>query len=463
MQTAKRFLTPFFGAMLLLAAGCSSYAGRVREARELFYAGDAATAAELLEQQLESGAPSDRDVIALDLGIAQLFAGQPARAERTLREARERLDFCEQTDISEATLSMLMDDNRRAYAGEDYEKVLVRVVLALANLMHDGSDAEAYSLQVSAKQQELIDQGTAEDGSNPKQAYQRVAAGAYLHGVLREATHSNYDDVARSYAKVVSWEPGFEAAGGDLQRARHGVHSRRGNGVLYVFAFVGRGPYKQQVAEIPTSDALLITDRILSVTGDYTLPPTIAPIKVPQVVISDSVVDRVFVGVNGQPVGSTQTVTDVGRLAVQQHQAIYRYIVARAVARRAIKKAAIYSAKSQLQSDNGWIDLALNVAGVAWEAAESADTRCWTLLPHAIQVLRVELPAGEHQIHLSPARGQHLFVSGTTASARIEDGRNTYLLACFPDATPAGQVLVSTGYAHPSRPPTRAIPVTARR
>ena len=38
--------------------------------------------------------------------------------------------------------------------------------------------------------------------------------------------------------------------------------------------------------------------------------------------------------------------------------------------------------------------LALDVAGVVWEATESADTRCWGLLPDKIQVMRLELPAG---------------------------------------------------------------------
>ena len=42
----------------------------------------------------------------------------------------------------------------------------------------------------------------------------------------------------------------------------------------------------------------------------------------------------------------------------------------------------------------------LNAAGVVWEATESADTRCWGLLPEKIQVLRIELPAGQHQLSL---------------------------------------------------------------
>ena len=41
--------------------------------------------------------------------------------------------------------------------------------------------------------------------------------------------------------------------------------------------------------------------------------------------------------------------------------------------------------------------VALDIAGIAWEATEAADTRCWGLLPEKIQVLRIELPAGRHQ------------------------------------------------------------------
>ncbi len=428
--------------LLTAVAGCATHTDRVRPARDLYFRGQAEQAAVELERLLPR-AGKESDVAELDLAMARLFSGRPAEAEQTLRQVRDRFDYLEQKDISETVLSYVTDDNQRAYAGEDYEKILLRVTLALANLMGDGGDAEAYSLQVNAKQQQIIEAGADLDEQNPKGNYPRVAVGAYLHGVLREATHGNYDDAERAFATVVSWQPDFPAGGFDLQRVRQGAHSAPGNGVLYVFAFVGRGPYKREVSEIPTSQAMLIADRIISAVGKHSIPPTLAPIKVPQLVTSENRLDRLLVEVDGEPVGATATVTDVGQLAVQQYQAIYPHILGRAVARRAVKKAAVYAVKEQVDGLNVWASLAMDAAGVVWEATESADTRCWALLPDKIQVLRVELPAGRHCVALRPAQGQIPVGGQTQVTVPVEDGRNCYALACCPDTHFAGQILVS--------------------
>ena len=426
----------------VLLAGCATHADRVRSAREHFYSGDVAASVADLEKELQDS-DKDRDVVSMDLAMAQLFAGQPKRAEESLRKVRDRFDYLEQTDLAETAMSYATDDNRRAYAGEDYEKILIRVMLALANLMDDGSDAEAYSLQVNAKQAQIIGKGMKLAEENPKASYKHVATGAYLHGILREATLGNYDDAERSFIKVVSWQPDFAGGERDLQRVREGRHSNPGNGVLYVFAFVGRGPYKREVREVPTSTALLIADRILSAVGKHSLPPTLAPIKVPQVVTARNDIDRVLVSAGDRPLGATETITDVGQLAVQQYEAVYPHVLARAVVRRVLKKSAIYATKEQINSNSDLVSFALDAAGVAWEAVESADTRCWALLPDRIQVLRVELPAGRHQLSLRPAMGRTPAGRPTGVTVPIEDGRNTYLLACYPGTTLAGQVLVS--------------------
>ena len=122
-------------------SGCSTYSQRIRTARENFYVGRIEPAKVAFEQYIETH-PDDADATSLDLAIVQMFDGQPAEAEETLRRVRDNLDHFEQTDVMELGVSMLSDDQRLAYSGADYEKVLTRVFLALANLLDDGQDAE---------------------------------------------------------------------------------------------------------------------------------------------------------------------------------------------------------------------------------------------------------------------------------------------------------------------------------
>jgi hypothetical protein len=310
--------------------------------------------------------------------------------------------------------------------------------------MSDGQDVTAYCWQIVDEQQRVVQSATEQTTDPPEASIPRVALGAYLHGVLREETHANYDDPQRAFAQVVSWQPDFRYGASDLRRVQSGRHSEPGNGVLYVFALVGRGPYKEEVYEEPTSAALLIADQILSATGKHTLPPTIAPVKVPRVVLAGNVVDGVLVSVDGQRRGTTEVITDVGRMAAGQHQAIYHRLVARAVVRRVLKKGMIYAGKDVMGERNGsLVNLAMDMTGVLWEATESADTRCWGLLPQTIQVVRIELAAGDHPVTLLPLGGQQLVGSGSSTDVTIEDGRNTYMLGSFPGPDLVGSILTS--------------------
>jgi hypothetical protein len=194
-----------------------------------------------------------------------------------------------------------------------------------------------------------------------------------------------------------------------------------------------------------------VADRILSYTGKHTLPPTVAPIKVPVVVVPHNDVQGVQVTVGGQPRGQTETLTDVGRLAMEQSEALLPQVLGRAIARRVVKKAAIYGAKEGLEQKKGsGLSLALDLAGVVWEATESADTRCWGLLPEKIQVLRLELPAGTHQVALQPVSRQGYPLGPVeTTTVQIDDGRNTYALASFPTGRLTGEI-VTNEHAEPT-------------
>lgn len=435
-------------SLLLLAAtsltlGCATYADRLETVRGAFVTGDLTAADAELEKGMKRRC--DRDALTLDRAMLQLCSGKPREAEQTLRASRDRLDHLEQKAVGEKALSMLTDAEAEAYAGEDYEKVLTRVFLCLSNLMTDGGDAGAYALQVGEKQQQIIDAGAQKDGTNVKLGYSRVAVGPYLHGALKAQSH-NYDDAERAATIVCSWQPDFAYGGQDLERAKHGRHSPPGHGVLYVFTLVGVGPHKVEQVEVPSTVSLLIADRIFSALGNQTLPPNIAPVKVPMVVKTAHQVGSIGVTVGGQPAGQTATITDVGTMAVEQYAAIYPQVVAEAVVRRIVKKGVVYGAKELSGMQKGSLpSVALDVVGVVWEASESADTRCWGLLPDKIQVLRVELPAGTHDITLQSQMTSGLPL-GRPATKKVEiaDGRSTYMLANFPLGNLVGEISTKT-------------------
>ncbi len=435
-------------AAILVGIGCATHADRLEGIRSAYHSGDVAGAKIKIDAAIAKSS-READVLKLDRAVVLLSEGKPREAEALLREVRDRFESKEGKDIAEGALSMLTDDQQLAYAGEDYEKVLIRVMLALSNLLGDGSDAAAYALQVNQKQQQIVDKSksTDGDGKNLKANYKFVSTGAYLHAALREETHTNYDDVARSLELVAKWQPDFTPVKADLERAKNGRHSQPGHGVVYVFALVGRGPYKEEKSEIASTAALLIADRILTATGKQSLPPTIAPIKIPRVVRPVNQIACVNVNVIGHPEGRTQTITDVGQMATEQCEALMPETLARAVVRRVVKKGVIYGAKEAIGTDQTQMSsLALNVVGVAWEATESADTRCWGLLPDKIQVLRLELPAGEHSVILQPVgkNGSGIGAAETT-KVQVRDGRNTYLLANYPDTKLAGKIVTSKG------------------
>lgn len=432
----------------LVAVGCATHADRLADIRQAYHTGNTEEAKVKIDKAIE-GHSSEADVFKLDRATVLLSEGRAKEAETLFSEVRDKFDAKEGKDIGETALSMLTDDQQLAYAGEDYEKVMIRLMLALSNLIGDGSDAGAYALQVNQKQQQIVESSKAKDsnGKNLKESYKFVPAGAYLAGILREETHANYDDAARSYEQVAQWNPSFSPIKQDLERVKTGHHSAEGNGVVYVFAMVGRGPKKEERMEIVSTAALLIADRIVSAMGKQSLPPTIAPIKVPVVVRSLNSIDRinVQVGSKGPSIAMTETVTDIGQMATEQSAATLPDTLARAVVRRVVKKGVIYGAKEAIKTNQNQIaSLALNAVGVIWEATESADTRCWGLLPEKIQVLRIELPAGEHQITLAPT----LRYAGTstatgkpeTIKVRVENGRNTYVLANYPDTNLVGKI-----------------------
>lgn len=432
-------------AMILIVAGCATHLDRLQPIRNEFYLGNVDAARVTLEKELRRHR-GEQDVLLLDQAMIELAAGRPREAEKLLRTVRDEFDQLEQKSVAEGAASMLTDDTALAYSGEDYERVLIRAMLALTNLMTDGGDATAYALQVTEKQQEIVTRLESEelDDRLRMEAYKQVALGPYVRAMIAEESPLTLDDAVRARVEVANFAPDFPTAKTDLQRAEHEIPIPPGLGVLYVFGLVGRGPVKEQASAEATQAALLVADRIVSAVSPRGLPPTLAPVPIPRVIKQSSSLDHLSVQVDGNVAGQTATLVDIGQMAVLQSEARKAEVIGRAVARRVLKKGAIYAVKEGVNAaPNSPTSLALNVVGIAWEATEQADLRCWGLLPDRIQVLRITLPAGEHELEIHPANQYGTFGMAARKTVRIHDGRNTYVMGQFPDSRPVGELLVS--------------------
>jgi hypothetical protein len=205
-----------------------------------------------------------------------------------------------------------------------------------------------------------------------------------------------------------------------------------------VIGLVGLGPFRVEVNERVTQEALAIAQVIWAISRDRTTFPNISSVPIPALAFHRDNPTEVHVEVDGQRVAVTDTVTDVEQTAAAEFDAMRDHIVARAVLRRAFKiavtegvKEAINPRKSN-RDPNPWTDLAISLAGVAWTAAESADLRCWGLVPATFQAARIEMPVGTHEITLRAGRNGSPVGPPQTIRVVVRDGFNTFVVGLLP-------------------------------
>ncbi len=402
---------------------------------------------------------ADTEVIAIDRALALLMTGQPTASEASFRQTRKRLDFLRQKDLREQTTSMISDDKAVAWSGREFEQRMVDNLLILSSLLGNQQDAFAYAAQATEqlaadrqelaaakKQPEVVAVGLSDEdqADTAPSRFSANAFSAYLHAAVRSENPMDADLTQRAIQQVGFWSssPGDVAnkKPPSIINASFGTNSQQGNGVVHVITFAGRITDWLPETAAPTSAALLVADQILSAVGDHTLPPTVAPVKIarPTTRVSTHPLTTVVrTTPDGQTPVRSRVLVDLNQAAWDSYDADRNNQISRAVSRRIIKKGAVYAAKGQMSVAGGsGTDLLLNLGGIAWEALEKPDTRHLQLLPERIEVVQIELPAGDHTLEVSSVAngGESMApppgIAWQQVPLRVEDGRNTFVL-CF--------------------------------
>lgn len=442
-----------------LNTGCQSTATLRRTALAEFDAGKPQQAIEALREASEKR-NAESDILQADLAIAELMAGNPNQTERKLKQVQKELDYLSQKDLKEETLAVLSDSRSIAYSGRDFEDTMIRNLLTVSSLVSDKQDAFAFAgqamefataeFQLQRPLDEPVEQSS---GTGPHQtttvghqtetrppnsepAKSPYALAAYLHALVHSENAMDRNLAAHSIQQVKHW-----SAGHAFPTASHfGTLTPEQHGGLHVITFSDRITDWVPENAIPTTAALLLADQILSAAGDYSLPPTVAPVQLARPARQSCQNPFVTaIRVNSQPsVFPGQTLLDLNHAAWDSYQRDRDQQIAKAIARRIIKKAAVYTAKDQMAVQGGSeVDALLSLGGVIWESLEKPDTRHISFLPGRVEVANAALPVGQHTIQLAaiPAeQGQTGLTSDSTPSITIpvdiQNGRNTVIL-CF--------------------------------
>jgi hypothetical protein len=440
---------------LCVSGGCASYSQELEEFRLRWGAGEfsAAEAAlderfadetgisnELLQQpktlaRAEDVADGNGHLLLLEKGMTRLGQGDPDGCIELLRRARDELDRRYATSAVEAVKMTLSDDTARDYAGADYEHVLVRAMLAIADLLSGGQDAFAYAVQIGTKQEEILGSDFGEEqGYKPREKYRRIAIGAYLEGVIQEAEHQP-GEAARAYQRAKQYggdSPLLDAA---IQRTVFGRFAREGCGVVHVFYLGGRGPHLIEGVDVATDQASKLAGIVIALLRDRGSAFLQAPIKVPVVAVTDRTLAPLAIG--GDAIGNefTTPLVDVNDVAIEQLDANLPWIQARALVRRGLKSfaSAIAEMKFDERQSNGLAFLTAAMLNYIATATENADTRNWTSLPASFQAARLELPAGDREL---------VFDGTTRIRVRVAAGHDSYVVFLRTAPTSRGAVLI---------------------
>ena len=375
----KRKSLTAFALLLFLLGGCSSNAYLRHDGHASFEKNNYAQAIEAFQADaVERG--SNQLLFKLDLGMSFFANRQYNEAIREFLEAEKIAEIKDYTSISEEVGVLVTGEDVRGYKGEDFEKVLINVYLALSfAAIGDLEEALVECRKINLLLRRMIDEG--------KRNYQESAFARYLSGMLWEASgewNSAYIDFKKAY-EIDPQLPGI-ASDLILSARKSGLSQAERDwriqfpsaplrqtdpkkGELVVFFERGQSPRKY-----PNYD-------------DKAIPQFRSRFGGSQVAV---------LIVDGEQYSDFVEFLNVDKTSKDYLQdRLARMRLARM--KRTAVKAALASAAGAATDDGdlGWLTFWLLMG------ADTADLRSWLSLPKAIDMMRIELPAGKHWIQMN--------------------------------------------------------------
>lgn len=383
-------------------SGCAAndYLTRTSPVRNAYQRYDYDGALARLDAEFKQGkgiSEGDRLLYLMDKGMLLHAAGRWGESVRVFAEADALSEKLDTTSVSEEIGSVVVNDNVKAYRGEDFEKLMFSTLQALNYAsLGDSEGALVEVRRVNEKIELMI--------TKEKKPYQRLAIARYIGGVMYESIGEK-DSAAIDYLKAAELSPemGRGAAEAVLRLAKETERDdqladlrkrwpdvkveplKANEGQVVAIIEAGKVPQKSQNMRRPGKGGVDQQQAALVAVPTYALAK--APVPKVALVVADQHVE-----------GST--VTDLDKVArVHLEERIGRYLL-KSLASLALKGGAA-AAVGALTNSSGVGALAFGLLTFT----QQADLRSWLSLPGEFQVARLRLPAGKHTITIISGAG----------------------------------------------------------
>lgn len=362
----------------------------------------------------------------LDRGMLLHLAGRYHESNEHLTQAENRIEELYTKSVTAETSAMLTNDNTLPYEGEDFEKVMINVIMAL-NYVYLGQWDEA--LVEARKVDHKLN--LFNDRYEKKNVYKQDALAHYLSGILYEAK-GELNDAFISYRKADEAYGDYRGNYGtplpptlpaDLLRVTAALHlteehedylkqfpgtpwmtaqEMKNRSEVIFISYTGRSPIKEDLfIDAPIPDGQGGTYLLRVALPKFVPLPN--PVKTAEVHLipggEGAVGPGGAAGVISQPTFLTEDITAlagknledrVGRITVKAiARATAKYLASRAVRKEVAKKT----------GDNpltGFLaDLGTDLYSVA---SEQADKRSWRTLPGEIRMARLVALPGTYTV-----------------------------------------------------------------
>lgn len=404
--------------MVVALPGCATYSAGFAKVEQAAAKRDLDGALKSLEELRLSG--PDEPLLHLNRGTLLGLQGRYAESNRHFDLAKAMLERNSAISVAEQAASVTVNDTLKAYEGSPSEQLFIYSFKALNYLQMGEMDGAAVEARQFNVKQGLV----AEKHKDVK--YLSGAFVRYLNSMVYESIGE------RDSARI------------ELQKAAAG-YKFQGTGVTAPLMLerdlkriTGRKPPESEVVFILHNGlgASVVENNIRVSNPDYN--PAVAgsiamiSIAVPKFVKRPLPVDRVVLS-SGSHSATSEVVEDVNGIAEKSFNDGLPLIISRAVARAVVKNMAARKAKEENNNNPGSLGIFANLAAdIAVNASERADTRSWSLLPGNIQMARLPLPAGKHDV-TATYHGHDGRVIGSREFLGVEvrSGRKSFLSDFF--------------------------------